>query len=220
MTVDTPKNQSFAGLESASRSYYETALKQFGDSPKGVNWSSTESQEMRFDILCDVGNLSGQRLHDVGCGLAHMRDYLKTNGVACDYVGSDISEDMIAAAKTRLGETADLHVANIRAHQQDWMIGDYVINSGLFTVKGNATDEEWWSYVQTMIERMFQLCRRGIAFNLMTSYVDYRDDHLFYADPASVFSFCVKNLSRHVVIRHDYPLWEFTVYVYKTEALR
>jgi hypothetical protein len=95
------------------------------------------------------------------------------------------------------------------------MRADYVVNCGLFTVSGGTDPARWWEYCRAVIGRMFELSHVGIAFNMMTSHVDYRDDHLFYAKPGDVVDFCADSLSRRVVLRHDYPLYEFTVYVYR-----
>jgi hypothetical protein len=38
---------------------------------------------------------------------------------------------------------------------------------------------------------------------------------LFYAKAADVLAFCRRELSRWMVLRHDYPLHEYTVYVYR-----
>ncbi len=202
-------------LVQAARAYYDDALRKFGDDPRGVNWRDKEAQYLRFEILTGLGDLNGYRLHDVGCGLAHFRDFLAATAPGCVYVGSDISAQMIAAARARSDGSAQLYVADILASTEPWMGADYVVNSGVFTVRGSANPEEWWVFVQSYIRRMFDLARVGIAFNIMTSHVDYRDDHLFYMDPGEVLGFCAKALSRKVVIRHDYPLWEYMVYVYK-----
>ena len=94
------------------------------------------------------------------------------------------------------------------------MRADYVINSGVFTVKSTIPEKQWRRFVHDMARAMFGVAEKG-TFNLMTSFVDYRDDHLFYEDPDAILDFCVSELSRKVVIRHDYPLWEYAVYVYK-----
>ena len=183
-------------VSTISKEYYESALAEFGDDPRGVNWRDAESQELRFQVLAGIGDFTGRRVHDVGCGLAHMAEWLKRENIVCEYVGSDISEKMIAAAATHAPPPAELHVADIMSGPEEpWMGADYVVNSGVFTVRSSVPE--------------------GIAFNLMSSYVDYRDDHLFYENPQAILDFCVAELSRKVVIRHDYPLWEYAVYVYR-----
>lgn len=199
-----------------SKAYYEAALAEFGDDPRGVNWRDAESQEMRFAALAGIDDLSGKRVHDVGCGLAHFADWLRRQNTVCDYVGSDISEKMIQAAVAHAPPPAELHVADIMSDEvKPWMRADYVVNSGVFTVRASVEESDWREFVHDMIRAMFRLADRGIAFNLMSSYVDYRDDHLFYESPQAIMDFCVAELSRKIVIRHDYPLWEYAVYVYR-----
>ena len=45
--------------------------------------------------------------------------------------------------------------------------------------------------------------------------VDFRSPSLYYANPGEVVDFCCRELSRYVVLRHDYPLYEHTIYVYR-----
>jgi SAM-dependent methyltransferase len=206
----------FGRIKATSAAYYEGTLAHFGDDPRGVNWKDAETQEIRFKVLKGIGDLSGKRIHDVGCGLAHFCNFLSENVPDCQYVGSDISQKMIEAAEARLGDTVELHVADILDDPPaDWMEADYLVSSGLFAVRGRTSEEEWWKFVKTMAKRMFDLCRAGVAFNLMTSHVDYRENHLFYKHPGEALDFCISELGRKAVIRHDYPLWEYMVYVYK-----
>ena len=57
---------------------------------------------------------------------------------------------------------------------------------------------------------------KGIAFNFLTSYVDYRSEILYYQDPAEMLTFCLDNFGKNVKLVHDYPLYEFTIIVYKS----
>ena len=51
-------------------------------------------------------------------------------------------------------------------------------------------------------------------------HVDYQSDDLYYANMGETLEFCQKMLSRYVVLRHDYPLYEYTVYVYRSAVTR
>jgi hypothetical protein len=92
-----------------------------------------------------------------------------------------------------------------------------VLCSGVFHVKLDHSDDEWLRFVHAVIGRMYALCDVAIAFNLMTDQVDYRSDRLFHASPGATLDFCRRELSRSVTLRHDYPLYEFTTYVYRRE---
>ena len=69
--------------------------------------------------------------------------------------------------------------------------------------------------MQATLRHMFAACDVGIAFNAITDVVDYRSDDLWYSNAGEMLRFCQTELSRHVTLRHDYPLYEYTVYVYR-----
>jgi hypothetical protein len=48
----------------------------------------------------------------------------------------------------------------------------------------------------------------------LSSYVNYEKDINYHHKPEELFKFA-KSLTKWVVVRHDYPLWEFTLYMYK-----
>lgn len=194
--------------------YYESKLKKFGSNARGVDWKDVFSQKLRFRVLAEIADLSGKKIHDIGCGCGHFFGYLKEQNIKCHYTGSDISYQMIQKAKESYPE-GQFHTANILETEADWMKSDFITVSGLFYVKTGFTSKEWKDFVSEMLLKMFNFAREGISFNLMSSYVDYEEPHLFYCPPQEMFDFCVKNLARHVVIRHDYNLWEYSVYVYK-----
>ncbi len=63
-------------LTDAVRNYYEGRLNTFGATPKGVDWSSTES-ELRFDqLLARSVTEAGRSLLDYGCGFGALVTYL------------------------------------------------------------------------------------------------------------------------------------------------
>jgi hypothetical protein len=61
---------------------------------------------------------------------------------------------------------------------------------------------------------MFELCRKGIAFNIMSTRADFMEEGEYYADPAKMLDFCL-GISRKAALRHDYMPHDFTVYLYK-----
>jgi len=71
------------------------------------------------------------------------------------------------------------------------------------------------------IHKMFSACKKGVAFNAMSTYVDYRDEILYYSNPMEIFDYCKRNLTRNVILRHEYLVkensipYEYTMYLYK-----
>ena len=66
-----------------------------------------------------------------------------------------------------------------------------------------------------MIAALHSRARIGLAFNVMTWHVDWQRDDLFHLPCDTLLAFLKAEVSRHVVLRADYGLWEYTTYVYR-----
>jgi hypothetical protein len=53
----------------------------------------------------------------------------------------------------------------------------------------------------------------------LTKQVDWERDDLFHLPVDRLLTFLSREVSRHVVIRHDYGLYEYTAYVYKDSTV-
>jgi hypothetical protein len=193
--------------------HYEAQLARHGATAQGMDWKDDASQRLRFAVLTEVCALDGKRVHEVGAGAGHLRDFLSARGTACVYSGSDRSEAMVRVARARHPD-----VSFARADAAGPLPGapwDVVLASGVFHVKLDTSEAAWAEFVRTSIEQMWAASTEAIAFNLMSDRVDYRAPQLWYASAADVLAFCRSALSRWVVLREDYPLHEFTVYVYR-----
>ena len=60
-----------------TKDYYENTLKIHGSNFKGMNWSSSKTQYLRFEQLCKIDKLQNFTLHDVGCGNGELLIFLK-----------------------------------------------------------------------------------------------------------------------------------------------
>ncbi len=200
-------------LERAVVDHYESALRRHGPTARGMDWKDEASQRLRFAVLCEGCDLRGKSVHEIGAGAGHLLDFRAERGFDSAYSGSDLSEKMVAAARVRHPEAAFEQRDLLRDPPVERF--DAVLASGVFNVKLHHSDEAWWNYVQRMIRAMFAQCREVTAFNLMTDRVDFRSENLFYANPAAVLEFCRTELSRYVSLRLDYPLYEYTVHVYR-----
>ena len=199
-----------------SKKYYEEKLGKYGPNIRGLNWKNKYSQELRFEILSKISNLENSSIHDFGCGFGDLSKFLKKKYKKISYLGTDISKMMIKEAfKKNVKEKNFINYDIINQKFNKKLISDYVLNSGVFTVRNKINNEKWWRYVKTGIISMFKYSRKGIGFNLMTSSVDYKDAHLFYKNSNDVCDFVKDNLSQKIKIFHSYPLWEYTIFVYK-----
>lgn len=194
--------------------YYTSKIKEFGTTPQGVDWNSVESQELRFEIL---SNLIKEDEHfsvlDFGCGFGSMLAYFETKYNSFDYIGFDVSEEMISTALDIFPNKETVKWITSLPNEKT----DYVIASGIFNVKLKNSEEDWLKYILETIEEINKCADKGFSFNILTKYSDeeYMKDYLYYADPLYLFDYCKKHFSKNVALLHDYNLYEFSIIVRK-----
>ncbi|MBC2732266.1 class I SAM-dependent methyltransferase [Thiobacillus sp.] len=195
--------------------YYSAKLGEYGVSPRGVDWNSEESQQLRFAQLSKIIQLEqGFSINDLGCGYGALFDYLSDHWRGFTYTGCDVSADMVWAAKERLGAKLN---ARFYVGSESPEVADYGVASGIFNVRLGRSDSEWHEYLVATLDVLDRTSRSGFAFNCLTSWsdADRMQDYLYYADPAALFDLCKRRYSRHVALLHDYGLYEFTMLVRK-----
>ena len=200
-----------SGLGAIGR-YYSGKLAAHGASPRGVDWNSSESQQLRFKQLARICGAEARfSLNDIGCGYGALFDHLCGLGKECDYLGVDISEAMIAKAGA-------LHPGcRFAVGERAGRVADYSVASGIFSVRLSTGDDAWLAHILRTLDQLDAESGRGFAFNCLTRHSDpdlMRED-LYYADPARLLDHCKTRFSRNVALLHDYGLYEFTMLVRK-----
>ena len=189
-------------------SLYEKRFKERGEDVTTVGWKTREDQTLRFEILCEVGDLRQATVCDVGCGFGDLLSYLAGTVSPERYTGLDIAPSLLDRARANHPGATFLGVDLLEGSYAE--PNDYFLSSGALTykVRDNVL------VATRMLERMFALCRKGVAVNFLTSDVNYELDRNYHYEPETMLREARK-LTRWVKLRHDYPLWEFTLYLYK-----
>jgi SAM-dependent methyltransferase len=199
------------------KKHYQTLLQQHGFSPKSVQHIDRKSQYKRFEILCEI-DLNASSIIDVGCGLGDMYQYLQEKNFLGKYLGVDFLPDFIKLSSERFNKVpqASFSVCDLEKDKLP-LEYDYIFLSGVFNNKLSNNE----SFMRNTINKMFASCNKGIAFNAMSTYVDYQDPELYYSNPLEIFDFCKRNLTKNIVLRHEYIVkensipFEYTIYLYK-----
>lgn len=166
--------------------------------------------------LDPLGRPAEASILDVGCGYGRSAQIAKQMNLRIDYFGIDVVYEMLSCAASDKSLSASGQLACVDVLDlQDRPSFDYVLCNGIFTQKLSATAPEMNHYMKTVIRKMFTLSHRGMAFNVMTDRVNFMVDNLFYKNPLDCLSFCLEELSRSVRLDHAYPLYEYTVHVYR-----
>jgi SAM-dependent methyltransferase len=189
---------------------YAERLRKMGSVVEALGWRDRAQQELRFQVLADGMPMTGpSSVLDIGCGFGDVYGYLQGLGREVQYTGCDLSPDMIAIAREKYPD-ASFETRDVLESPYPDRTFDFVCISGIFNHVLADND----GFLRRMLSAAFQMSRCGVVANMTTDHVDYREPHLHYFNPEAVLQFC-RTLSRRVALRHDYPLYEFSVFVYR-----
>jgi len=202
-------------LTSKVGQYYKEKICKFGIDSKGVDWKDEQSQKLRFQQLLKIVDADKPAtINDLGCGYGALFLYLtRETPIKVDrYYGYDICPEMLVNARNLISDERASFVESDRI----LFDADYSLCSGIFNVKLDIELPAWEEFILDTLSNMNEKSLSGFAFNCTTSYVDYKEDHLYYGDPLFFFDFCKKNFSKYVTLIHDYELYEWTILVKKS----
>jgi 2-polyprenyl-3-methyl-5-hydroxy-6-metoxy-1,4-benzoquinol methylase len=214
-----PDISKFSEISKAMESHYTATFKKHGATSRGVDWGAEEQCELRYakmlEVIGDAERLTERpfELLDVGCGFGGLLGYASKSGLKLDYTGVDVSEALVDQGRALYPNAKWSHadVLNLPATRRY----DYVICNGILTQKLTATHLEMNDYAAALIRKMFALCNKAVAFNVMSTHVNFQVDNLYYRSPVEMLAFCLAELTRKVRLDHAYPLYEYTMYLYR-----
>lgn len=200
--------------------HYENCLEKHGDNHLGVDWPKLDDVDKRYKMMLDIISWHGEdkslvSLLDFGCGTAHLLEYIKKNKYEkILYSGLDISQKFIDVAKVKY-PSKSFYCIDILDSADTIQNFDFIVMNGVFTEKRELSFDEMWDYFTKMITIIYNKCNKGFAFNVMSKNVDWEREDLFHVSHDLLSDFLCKNLTRNYIIRNDYGLYEYTVYVLK-----
>lgn len=193
----------------------------FGDTFLGAGWTKAEDQaDRRYSVMLDLmtGQARPYSLLDFGCGSARLLDYAVRTGNADGmiYSGLDLSASVIdhCRAKYRDRTFYCLDVLDQRDEQRVLPVFDAVVLNGVFHYKGEIPHDQMFVYFCSLLDALRPHARFGISFNVMSTHVEWQRDDLFHLPIEQATDFIASNISRRFVVRQDYGLYEYTIYVY------
>jgi len=200
--------------------HYEEIFSIHGDGHLGVDWPNLKDLHTRFRIMTELLRNSSSNskvsVLDFGCGNGLLLEYLENVGLlkSIDYTGLDLGESFVAHCRTRFPRETFLALDVLESPEM-LPCYDYIIMNGVLTEKRNLSDEEMLDLLKKLVLVVFGKANFGLAFNVMSTHVDWKRDDLFHLPMDRLAEFLVKEVSRNFVIRNDYGLYEYTAYVYK-----
>jgi hypothetical protein len=200
--------------------YFTDRITTYGANFSGVDWNSAARQELCFRQMMKIcespeqGSIAQDfSINDYGCGYGALVQYLiNQNYKFASYTGFDITQAMLDKAAEMFGNITSCRFTR---DENTLSTADYTIGSGLLSLKLDASNEQWEEYVLQLLDKLWALSKKGLAFNSLTKYSDperMRPD-LYYPDPCFLFDYCKTRFSKNVALLHDYGVYEFTILV-------
>lgn len=190
--------------------YYDKLMESHGVTPRALDHRDRDQMNFTFGLLCEIGDMKGCSVADIGSGFSDLYQFLKEKEWGGTYTGFEMNERSVKVARERYPETEIIEGEFLSVpvtKKYDW-----VIMNGSLNIAFEGIEEVAYK----MIEKMYDVCNKGVSFNMATSYVDFQKGVLQHYEPEKIFKFC-KSLTRYVTLRHDYPIYSFTVYMYKRD---
>lgn len=203
-------DNSLINISENYKKHSEKQLSKYGESFKAIDLSP-QSQQQRFEILSDIGDLRNKNILDVGCGFGDFYSYLMENFQIHDYIGIDISSSMIKIARKKNPNVLFYH--NDILNFEPKISIDYSLMSCVFFL----CDSNWENRFIAICRKLLEFSKIGIGINLLSifspNYGAIKENH--YAKPWEILKVVMDNLCRKTVLRHDYRINDFTIYMYK-----
>lgn len=196
--------------------HYKKCFENHGDNHLGVDWPKYEDTLTRYRVMLElINDEENVSLLDFGCGAAHLYEFMlkEKKEKNIQYSGLDINQNFYDHCVKKYPEV-DFYLKDINLDSEIPNF-DYIVCNGTFTEKRDLSYEDMFNFMSTSLKTLWSKANRGIAFNVMSKLVDWERDDLFHVSMDEICLFLKNNLSRNFIIRNDYKLYEYTIYVYK-----
>lgn len=178
-------------------------------------------QDLRFRAVDEFVRRPGTRVLDYGCGLGYLYAHLSARGFSPDYTGVDILPEFVAACRKKFPDPrARFEVVSPSAPPAVGNDYDVVFLSGVFNIKLNGDEAVSRAYTFARLRELFALTRGVLICDFLSPFVDFRQPDSMHFPVEEVAAFCVRDLSRRFVLRHDLLPYEYTLIVQRDGDIR
>lgn len=192
---------------------YRSRISVYGLTEDSLKSGSIEKQVARHDAHASVIKIENPSILDIGCGMGHLSQYLSSIGIAHSYNGYDIVPEYIEYCKKKYTD-GNFELRNVFDEGIDKKY-DYIILSQVLNNRFQQSDN--LLVMKEMIRMCYENASLGVSIDMMSAYVDFQSDELYYYSPEDIFSFS-RQLSNRVLLKHDYRPYEFCIQLFKPEV--
>ena len=197
----------------ANNSSYAQRIAKFGTERSVLSTGTLQKEMERYDRITSIGILDSDRtvVLDVGCGLSNYYEYLISKKFIGEYIGIDVSLEMLEISKLKFPKNLYL-CGELEEIQADVKEVDFIVSSQTFNRKLHFSDN--YEEIENFIKSAVDIARYGVAFDLMSDHVDFFEEKHFYYSPERIFQFCKEEFKK-VNLFHDLEGFEFVIQIKK-----
>lgn len=200
-----------------SLNIYKQKFKEFGVSPKSLQWKSKGAAHQRFRQFWAEIDFDDRKVLDVGCGFGEMGNFLTKRYKNVKYKGVDIMPEFIENGK-KIYPSLDLETADYFSRPLPENF-DVVICSGALNSNFGISQENR-RFRENAVKTMFEHTNNCLAFNMSGGHPAPANDdsksNIWYSDSLEILKYCM-SLTRRVIMRHHYHPSDFTIFMYKVK---
>lgn len=186
-----------------SEQFYASAIQMYGTSAKGVNWTSRETQEVRFAAILKLLPKKVNSLVDAGCGFGDLYTYMKNKKHSVKkYIGIDSLVDMYSIASQNTAQ--EIIIADIT--KDEIPKADFYVCSGAMNVL-NIFE------THLFIRNCFEASNNGFIFNIL--HGDKQSETYNYFTTEQIDKIAKSLNVKKVKIKDDYLENDITVGFFK-----
>ncbi|MES2786739.1 MAG: class I SAM-dependent methyltransferase [Pseudomonadota bacterium] len=158
-----------------------------------------------LNVIAPTQTLS---VNDIGCGYGALAGFMhrRLRGVAIDYLGTDLSPEMIALARRKNRRRSVCFEQGPGARR----LADYSLASGIFNVRLHHPLDVWEAFVARALTDMANTSRIGFAVNFLAP-APQDPTQLYRADASFWVEYCRTRLDMQTQLLQDYGMREFTL---------
>lgn len=182
-----------------SEKFYTSAINTYGISPQGLNWTSKQTQEIRFKMLLKLLPLDLESLTDAGCGFGDFYNYLcLKKRIPKKYIGIDSLKEMHTIASKNTQQ--EIITANIIKDSIPHT--DYYVCSGAMNILNTFE-------THLFIRNCFHASKKAFIFNVLHGEKDSQTYN--YLSTSQIHSIATSLQVKKVIIEEGYLKNDVTV---------
>jgi len=198
------------------KSLYGASYRTYGDSPSSL-LTPKGRNEIRFRAIDPFVIDAGTRVLDYGCGLGYLYKYLHMRGQQVDYTGYDIVPDFVQACAEKYPEASFKQIDALGEIAGEF---DVVFASGVFNLRTHSDAADSKAYAFDRISALFAQAQKVLVCDFPSAFVDFEQSGAQHFSPGEIAEFCYRRLGRRFQVRHDLLPYEFTLIVWRDDAIK